>query len=103
MSEQTKHAELPWILGGCSGRMITTPDGYIGDGFIADVDTLANAAFIIRAVNSYDAMREACEWIKWLGEQSEFRKWVEQTDWGDPEAIVGKATAALALAKGEQT
>jgi len=41
-----KAAQGPWILGGCSGRMITTPDGYVGDGFIADVDTLANADFI---------------------------------------------------------
>lgn len=38
-----------WVLGGCSGRMITTPSGYVGDGFIADVDTLVNAAFIAHA------------------------------------------------------
>lgn len=30
------HTPGPWILGGCSGRMITTPDGYVGDGFIAE-------------------------------------------------------------------
>ena len=40
-----------WILGGCSGRMITTSSGYYGDGFIADVDTLANAKAICKAVN----------------------------------------------------
>jgi hypothetical protein len=36
----------PWITGGCSGRMITRPDGYFGDGFLADVDLLNNARFI---------------------------------------------------------
>ena len=39
----------PWKLGGCSGRMITTPSGYYGDGFIADVDTKANADLIAHA------------------------------------------------------
>jgi hypothetical protein len=38
-----------WILGGCSGRMITTPDGYVGDGFIADVDIKENANHIATA------------------------------------------------------
>jgi hypothetical protein len=49
MSEHTKE---PWVLGGCSGRMITTPDGYTGDGFIADVDTLDNASRIVACVNA---------------------------------------------------
>lgn len=31
------------LLGGCSGRMLTTPNGYAGDGFMADVDTKENA------------------------------------------------------------
>lgn len=35
-----------WILGGCSGRMITTPSGYCGDGFIAEVDLKTNAEHI---------------------------------------------------------
>jgi hypothetical protein len=51
---KTEHTPTPWVLGGASGRMITTPDGYSGDGFLADVDTLANAEFIVRAVNSHD-------------------------------------------------
>ncbi|MDI9276216.1 hypothetical protein QMZ65_03220 [Pantoea sp. EABMAA-21] len=47
----------PWILGGCSGRMITTPDGYVGDGFIADVDTLANARLIAAAPELLEALK----------------------------------------------
>lgn len=49
----------PWITGGCSGRMITTPTGYVGDGFIADVDTKANAMLIAAAPEMYD-------WLNWL-------------------------------------
>lgn len=59
MNEKIEHAKLPWILGGCSGRMITTPDGYIGEGFIADVDTKANADYIIRAANNFEAVLKA--------------------------------------------
>ena len=55
----TQHAPTPWKLGGASGRMITTPEGYVGDGFIADVDTRANAEFIVRAVNAHEALLEA--------------------------------------------
>lgn len=46
------HANGPWELGGCSGRMITTVSKYVGDGFIADVDTLANARRIVACVNA---------------------------------------------------
>jgi len=49
----------PWTLGGCSGRMITTPNGYVGDGFIADVDTLANANLIASAPDMLEAL-ELC-------------------------------------------
>lgn len=36
-----------WTTGGISGRMITTvKQPYFGDGFLADVDTKANAEFI---------------------------------------------------------
>jgi hypothetical protein len=38
----------PWELGGCSGRMIKDPDGR-GDGFLADFDLKANAAFACAA------------------------------------------------------
>ena len=44
-----KATKGPWILGGCSGRMITTPSGYVGDGFLADFDTQDNAEFSAHA------------------------------------------------------
>lgn len=50
----TKHEPGPWILGGASGRMVTTPSGYYGDGFIADVDTIANAKLIAAAPELLD-------------------------------------------------
>jgi len=53
-----------WVLGGCSGRMITVNDFYGGDGFIADVDTLGNAERIIECVNNYDALKEENERLK---------------------------------------
>jgi hypothetical protein len=59
MSDTNKAEPVPWELGGCSGRMITTASGYCGDGFIADVDTLANAAFIVKAVNNHEKLLTA--------------------------------------------
>jgi hypothetical protein len=56
---KTKFTPGPWILGGCSGRMITTPDGYVGDGFIADVDTTANAHLIASAPT-------LLAWLEWV-------------------------------------
>lgn len=47
-----KHEREPWVLGGCSGRMVTTPSGYVGDGYIADVDTKDNARRIVACVNA---------------------------------------------------
>jgi hypothetical protein len=58
---ESKHEPGPWILGGCSGRMITTQTGYTGDGFIADVDTLANARLIAAAPDMLDVLT-AIEW-----------------------------------------
>ncbi|WP_255478864.1 hypothetical protein [Pantoea sp. ME81] len=37
--------------------MITTPDGYVGDGFIADVDTLGNARLISAAPELLEALQ----------------------------------------------
>jgi hypothetical protein len=48
---------LPWSLGGCNGRGITTPTGYIGDGLIADFDTKAHAEFALKRINGYDHIR----------------------------------------------
>ena len=56
--------EEKWILGGCSGRMITTPSSYCGDGFIADVDTLANAQHIVKSVNFHDELFEALKYAR---------------------------------------
>lgn len=50
-----------WILGGCSGRMITTPSGYTGDGFIADVDTVKNANFIAQSRTAMPRLIAALE------------------------------------------
>ena len=55
---QTSYTSGPWVLGGCSGRMITTPDGYVGNGFIADVDTLANARLIAAAPELLEALQD---------------------------------------------
>ena len=54
----------PCILGGCSGRMITTPDGYVGGGFSADVDTLANASLISAAPELLEARQEMVAIVK---------------------------------------
>lgn len=60
--ERVNKAETgPWILGGCSGRMITTPNGYVGDGFIADVDTLNNADFIANSRTDIPAILDYIE------------------------------------------
>jgi hypothetical protein len=56
----SEHAIEPWILGGCSGRMITTEEPYYGEGFLADVDTLANARRIVACVNACAGI-ETCD------------------------------------------
>lgn len=61
--EEERFEPGPWILGGASGRMITTPSGYYGDGFIADVDTLANATLIAAAPELYYALKEMYEFF----------------------------------------
>lgn len=60
----SKYQKVPWVLGGCSGRMITTPDGYLGNGFIADVDTLANAKLIVKAPEMLELLKRAEELIQ---------------------------------------
>lgn len=58
MKYEFKGEPGPWILGGCSGRMITTPTGYVGDGFIADVDTKANALLISKAPEMFEFIKK---------------------------------------------
>lgn len=65
----TSHEPGPWVLGGCSGRMITTPNGYVGDGFIADVDTLANAKLIAAAPELLEALQDMLNGWKYIREQ----------------------------------
>lgn len=58
--ENLKYAPPPYKLGGISGRMIEPVfKPYYGDGFIADVDTLANAKFIVTACNQHLTLKEA--------------------------------------------
>jgi hypothetical protein len=51
-SKYEKHELEPWVLGGISGRTVTTPSGYYGDGIIADCDTKANGNRIVECVNA---------------------------------------------------
>ena len=57
MKTETKMFEPgPWVLGGCSGRMVVKP----GYGDIADVDTSANAALIVVAPEMLSALKDLC-------------------------------------------
>jgi hypothetical protein len=67
----------PWILGGCSGRKITTPSGYCGDGFIADVDTKANAHLIAAAPDLLEALELILPNIEALATESFGSKFLE--------------------------
>lgn len=66
-------------------------------------ETEANAAFIVRAVNSHDALVEALEGLRSWAAEAQKRLPVET--WADLESHgtvqILDATAALALAKGE--
>ena len=77
-----------WILGGCSGRMITTPSGYVGDGFLADFDTLANATFaahahqdLPRALDTIEALRERVRELAAQNEQLTTRLHKTESDY----------------------
>lgn len=67
MSYKFKGEPAPWILGGSSGRMVTTPKGYFGDGFIADVDTMANALLISKAPEMFEMLVSCAKTFKLLG------------------------------------
>jgi hypothetical protein len=79
--------------------MITTPDGYVGDGFVADVDTKANASFIVLAANSYDLMRSALKAAKAhiIDDKNCYGGRPDQADTKTIELI----DAALRIARGE--
>ena len=88
MDKKMSHEPGPWILGGCSWRMITTPDGYVGVGFIADVDTLANARLICAAPDLLEALEDLLIRV------------ADDEEYG-PEHAITKARAAIAKARGE--
>ena len=62
MNETT---QTPWKIdgGGDGGLEIWSPSSGFQD-LIATVGALADAELLVRAVNSYDALLEACESIK---------------------------------------
>jgi hypothetical protein len=95
---ELKHTPGPWILGGGSGRMVTTPSGYVGDGFIADVDTLANACLIVVAPEMLAALE-----LQEMAD-NELREHGTNPVWEAlQKSAVQKRRAAIAKAKGELT
>lgn len=95
-----KHTPTPWGVW-LNHRICPEPQpGQFTSETIATVDNDANAAFIVRAVNSYDALVEALEF------------YANRDNWKDEESGIGThpgeaidygatARAALAAAKGE--
>lgn len=96
MTNTAQYTPGPWILGGCSGRMITTPNGYVGDGFIADVDTLANAYLIASAPVLLETLEKLLFWLEY-GKYSDLPlKAIEdmQHDKATARAVIAKAKGA---------
>lgn len=93
---QTSYTSGPWVLGGCSGRMITTPDGYVGNGFIADVDTLANARLIAAAPELLEALQDMVALVKSRAYPQPDKP---SSDWGRAEAAEDIILKALGETK----
>ena len=72
-------------------------------GITTSPESKANAAFIVRACNSHDALVEALEALE--ARALEMRKLINPKTWSDLESMatveIINARAALALAKGE--
>lgn len=61
MLDENTHTPGPWILGGCSGRMVHPLSKKGLDYWIADVDVMANARLIAAAPDfwsAHDRLRE---------------------------------------------
>lgn len=63
-AERATPRDIDWTLGGCSGRMITTPSGYYGDGFLGDFDTLQNATIAVAAPAALAWIKKALPWVR---------------------------------------
>lgn len=95
MASEQGHTPGPWILGGASGRMITTPSGYVGDGFIADVDTIANARLIAAAPELLSIAKEIVRIDGFIAMHEMFAR-----DW---DLLAGAARETIAIATGNLT
>jgi hypothetical protein len=65
IKKEAKHTELPWHV---AGNIVTESHGVAiakcFDRGYETPDVLANAAFIVRACNSHDALLAACEAVR---------------------------------------
>lgn len=103
---KTEHTPLPWSISriDLSGTTIVHNRKIITQLDCAEFERedIANAAIIVRAVNSYEAMKDALEWYR---EQSRLARLIHsEGDKGRHEIANdggAKARAALKLAKGE--
>src|SRR3990172_6515084 len=97
MSDKTKHAPTMWVARGehvsriGSDRTICM---VTGDGTTTEED-IANAALIVRAVNSFEAMREALNHVIAMSDDAYL---VGHPEW---DAIVNDARAALRAAEND--
>lgn len=97
---KTEHSPLPWITGTHMKPYVRGADGKD----LALNLTPGNAALIVRAVNSHEALVEAVEeWAYWIdtlpGGLEQLERWARKQDnWADM-PIASKLRAALALAK----
>jgi len=90
-----EHTPTPW-LAGCDGYVIRVRPGTTNE-VIAEVNTIANAEFIVRAVNSHDALLEAAK-----GAASYLAALPQYPDRGvDVPKIRFELNRAIALAEGK--
>ena len=97
-----KHTPTPWFYS--NGEVYDIKDNQIClVSYYQDGRVKANAAFIVRACNSHDALVEALEALE--ARALEMRKLINPKTWSDLENMatveIINARAALALAKGE--
>lgn len=95
-----EHTPTPWRQNGgqieiprMGLRVCTMHSGTIGDASKSDIERLANAAFIVRAVNAHEVLVKALEALK------SYFAVLEGQDWRERE-LDEQAGAALRLARG---